>query len=83
MLANNMKKGMKIVTALGFHGEIADNKKGNIRMINVQGEFGPELGSIYTKDIRKVLNPETGQWEAVELSDAQKKQAAAITAFGF
>lgn len=83
MLANDIKKGMKITTAAGFSGVMYDNKKGNIRTVKVDGYFGEEIGSVYAKDIRSVFNPTTNAWERVELSPNQQKQAKAISAFGF
>lgn len=83
MFANDIKKGMQITLKSGFSGVMADNKKGSIRTVTVEGVSGTETGSTYAKDIRSVLNPATNQWERVELSPTQVKQAKAISAFGF
>lgn len=83
MLANDIKKGAKLVLrGTGWTATMADNKKGVIRMCDVEG-IHREMGSVYAWDIAEVLNPATGQWEKVELSDAQKKQMANVKSFGF
>lgn len=82
MLVNDVKKGMRITMANGCNGTMYDNKKGNIRTAEIEGVY-TEIGSVYAKDIRKVLNPATNQWERVELSPKQIQQAAAIRSFGF
>ena len=71
MLANDMKKGTKVIQTNGWHATIMDNKKGIIRLAEVQG-FVTEIGSIYIDDIDMVLT-ENG-WENIEFSPAQKKQ---------
>jgi hypothetical protein len=82
MFVNDIKKGTEIIMTGGRYGKMMDNKKGNIRMVEVtNGAFGPEIGSIYAKDI---LEAEVdGMFEVVELSDRQKDAAKRITAFGF
>lgn len=82
MLVNDIKKGMRVKLHNGWLGTMADNKRGNIRTVNVEGIY-TEMGSVYAKDIRSVLNPATNAWEFVELSPAQKKASATIRAFGF
>lgn len=82
MLVNDIKKGMAITMTGGRYGKMMDNKKGNIRMVEVtNGMFGPEIGSIYSKDILTV--EVNGKMEPVELSDRQKDAAKRVTSFGF
>ena len=83
MLANNVKKGARVQLRNGWYGTMADNAKGNTRMVTVEGYF-TETGSVYTHDIARVrVNDNPEQWERVELSPAQAKRAAAIRAAGF
>ena len=51
---NDIKKGMIGYKKDGFKFEMADNKKGNIRLAKVYGIF-TEYGSIYTHDIDYVI----------------------------
>ena len=71
MLANDMKKRTKVIQTNGWHATIMDNKKGIIRLAEVDG-FVKEIGSIYIDDIDMVLT-ENG-WENIEFSPSQKKQ---------
>lgn len=83
MLANDIKKGMKLkLKGSGWNATMADNKKGVIRLCDVEG-IHRELGSVYVFNIAEVLNPATGKWEPVELTAAQLKQKQNINAFGF
>lgn len=82
MFVNDIKKGMTIRMTHGRVGYMADNKRGNIRMVEVtNGTNGREIGSIYAKDITEVAVGSV--WKSVELSPAQAKAAANIRAFGF
>jgi hypothetical protein len=78
MLANDMKKGQTGTLRNGsllWRFEIADNKRGMIRLATVHG-FVSEMGSIYVHDIATV--DVGGKAEALELTAAQEKRAAAI-----
>jgi hypothetical protein len=92
MLVNDIKKGMTISMTHGRVGTMLDNKKGNIRMVEVTNSVnGPEMGSVYAKDILMVrilesatgTEPMDGVWVDVELSPAQRKAAGLISASGF
>lgn len=87
MLVNDIKKGFAIRMTHGRYGVMMDNKKGNIRMVSVtNGMNGPEIGSIYAKDITEVAVNGADMmpvFERVELSPAQLKAAAKIRAVGF
>ena len=74
MLQNDMKKGQNGRLNNGWHFRIEDNKKGNIRMATVYGDY-TEMGSIYTKDIAWLVM-EDGSKERLEQTDRQKKQSA-------
>lgn len=77
MLANDIKKGMRVKLKNGWFGTMADNAKGNIRRVDVEG-IEREIGSVYTHDIVGVKV--SGAWEPVTLSDRQAKQADSIKA---
>lgn len=50
MKTNDLKKGDRIQLRNGWYATIADNKKGNIRMADVEGTYR-EIGSVYSHDI--------------------------------
>ena len=82
MRINDVKKGMNIRMTSGRFGKMMDNKRGNIRMVEVtNGIFGPEIGSVYAKDILEV--EVDGVFEPVNLSEAQIKAARLIRSAGF
>ena len=80
MLINDVRKGARVQLHNGWYGTMADNAKGQIRMVRVEG-YATETGSVYAKDIVGV--EVEGIWEPVELSKAQGKAAARIKAAGF
>ena len=81
MFINDIKKGTKVSLTHGRTAVMADNKKGNIRMVEITGGGFHEFGSVYAKDI---LSAEIdGHIVNVELSPAQHKAATNIRAFGF
>lgn len=47
---NALKKGTRIVLKNGWKATLMDNKKGSIRLAEVEG-FYTEIGSIYAADI--------------------------------
>ena len=51
MKTNDIKKGMVIQLNNGWYGIMADNMKGNTRMVDVDGMFR-EIGSVYSHDIK-------------------------------
>jgi|1_EtaG_2_1085319.scaffolds.fasta_scaffold10515_1 hypothetical protein len=73
MMINDMKKGDKVI-ANGFEAEMADNKKGMIRMVrvlhNVSGHG--EIGSVY------MFNVTDRNHNPLDMTPTQQKQAAAI-----
>lgn len=88
MLVNDIKKGARIKLRNGWFGTMADNKKGNIRMVDVEGYFR-ETGSVYSHDIALVrvdpnaVDDGVNGWERVTLSPAQEKSAKFIRSMGF
>ncbi len=55
MKTNEIKKGMVVKLRNGWYGIMADNMKGNTRMVDVDGMFR-EIGSVYSHDITKVCS---------------------------
>ena len=70
MKTNDIKKGMKIQLNNGWFATMFDNKKGNIRMAEVEGIY-TEIGSVYAHDIARVKVNEA--WVPVEHTPAQLK----------
>lgn len=77
MKTNQIKKGTSIKLKNGWFGVMFDNKKGNIRMAEVDG-FHKEIGSIYAWDIAKAFDSESDQWVDIELTDKQKADQTRI-----
>ena len=50
MKTNEIKKGMVVKLRNGWYGIMADNMKGNTRMVDVDGLYR-EMGSVYSHDI--------------------------------
>ena len=76
MLQNDMKKGQMGVLKNGWRFRIEDNKKGNVRLATVYGDYLTEMGSIYTHDIASL--EVDGKSEPLEQTPAQAKQSAKI-----
>ena len=54
MKTNDIKKGMVVELNNGWFGVMADNMRGNTRMVDVDGMYR-EIGSVYSHDIVKVF----------------------------
>jgi hypothetical protein len=54
MKTNDIKKGMVVELNNGWFGIMADNMRGNTRMVDVDGMYR-EIGSVYSHDIVKVF----------------------------
>ena len=50
MKTNDIKKGHVVRLRNGWYGIMADNMKGNTRLVDVDGMFR-EMGSVYSHDI--------------------------------
>ena len=70
MKTNDVKKGTRVKLRNGWFGTMADNAKGQTRMVDVEG-FCREIGSVYSHDIVAALIGET--WTAIEHTPAQIK----------
>lgn len=68
MLTNDIKKGTRIRLRNGWYATMMDNKKGNIRMAEVEGYY-TETGSIYAHDIAAVMT-DSG-WVTPTLTEKQ------------
>jgi hypothetical protein len=66
---NDLKKGTQILLKNGFGAILYDNKKGNIRLAEVDGIF-KELGSIYSYDIDQAFI--NNAWQPVTYTKKQK-----------
>jgi hypothetical protein len=79
MKTNDIKKGTRVQLFNGWFGTMADNAKGNTRMVEVEGIF-TETGSVYSHDIKQAKNS-IGGWELVEHTPAQLKLKKQVEAF--
>lgn len=70
MTTNEIKKGMRFLLKNGWYATMADNRKGNIRMATVEGDY-TETGSVYAHDIVSVLIGEA--WQPVTITGQQAK----------
>ena len=81
MKTNDIKKGMVVELRNGWFGIMADNMRGNTRMVDVDGMYR-EIGSVYSHDIVKawttkiklgsnIMLFETDKWEQIEHNKKQ------------
>lgn len=75
--SNDLKKGTKILLKSGWAAVLYDNKKGNIRLAEVDGIF-KELGSIYSHDIDQAFI--NNAWHPVTHTKKQKDLNTLINA---
>lgn len=80
MTTNDIKSGMRFKLANGWYGTMKDNKRGNIRLAEVEGLY-TEIGSIYAHDIISVEKPD-GIWHTIELTKSQVQTARAVAELG-
>jgi hypothetical protein len=71
MLTNELRKGARVQLRCGWFGTVADNARGTIRMVDVEGIYR-ETGSVYSHDIIRAC-PQGGAWEDVQHTPAQLK----------
>jgi hypothetical protein len=69
---NDIKAGTNIILANGFNATMKDNKRGNIRVCEVEG-YHTELGSVYAHDIVKAYDPVKEEYVKVIHTPAQLK----------
>ena len=55
IITNELKKGDMVRLRNGFKARVEDNKRGNIRLCTVFGDF-TEIGSVYSHNIMVKLN---------------------------
>lgn len=67
---NDLKKGQLVILNNRWQARIEDNKRGNIRMATVYGDF-EEMGSIYAHDI--FAYRENDKWIPVQHTPEQIK----------
>lgn len=67
---NEIKKGDRILQINGWFGTMYDNKKGTIRMAEVEG-FETEIGSVYAHDIIAARKDDV--WHGIEYTTNQNK----------
>lgn len=70
MKTNELKKGVRVRLQNGWYGTMADNARGNTRMVTVEGYY-TETGSVYSHDI--VLAFIEGETIQIEHTPAQLK----------
>ena len=68
---NELKKGDRVQLRNGWFGTVADNARGNIRMVDVEGVYR-EIGSVYSHDILRA-QPKSGAWDIIDYTPAQIK----------
>lgn len=78
MKTNELRKGDMVRLRNGWTAEIADNRKGNIRMATVFGAF-TEMGSIYAHDIVQYITAD--RRVMIEHTPAQKKLRNTVSFF--
>jgi len=81
MNTNELKSGDRVKLDNGWYATIKDNKKGNIRLAEVEGYF-TEIGSIYAWDIKYHINS-AGEYIPIELTTKQNKDMQRVKALGF
>lgn len=80
MKTNDLKKGVRIQLANGWQGTIMDNKKGDIRLAEIEGDY-TEIGSVYSHDIAAAhVN---GEWVPIEHTAKQELLRARVSNHSF
>ena len=70
MKTNDLKSGTRVQMRNGWYGTLKDNKKGNTRIAEIEGDY-TEIGSVYSHDIMRYQDS-NGNWNPVEHTDKQK-----------
>ena len=72
MKTNDLKKSDRVKLRCGWEGTMMDNRKGNTREVDVEGDYR-EIGSVYAHDITHVqVDTSTGlEWLKLEHTNAQ------------
>lgn len=89
IVTNDLKKGDRVLLSYGdssgpWQAEVADNKKGNIRLLKVFGAY-TEYGSVYAHDIVAVQVEIDGQkaWHRLDKTPQQSKLRKSVKDLGF
>jgi len=80
MVTNELKSGTRIHLRNGWFGTLKDNKRGNIRLAEVEG-YVTEIGSVYAHDILEYKD--ASGWQPVEHTPAQLKFRKEMQTWGF
>jgi hypothetical protein len=64
MKTDSIKKGQRVLLRCGWQGTMADNGKGDTRIVNVEGAYR-ETSSVYSHDLVKAKSA-AGKWVPVE-----------------
>jgi hypothetical protein len=78
---NDIKKGIRVRLHNGWYGTMADNARGNTRMVDVEGYYR-ETGSVYAHDIASADMPGSG-WVPVEYTQKQYDLRDKLQAMGY
>lgn len=78
MKTNDLRSGMRVKLANGWFAIIRDNKRGNIRLAEVQGTY-TEIGSVYAHDIMEYLPEEGDPVPITHTADQRRLRTTAAT----
>lgn len=81
MKTNELKKGTKVRMRNGYEGFLMDNRKGNLRCVNMTKCPYPEIGDQYAHNIVAALV--NGEWVTIEHTPEQLKLKQKCESFGF
>jgi len=71
MKTDDIKKGQRVLLRCGWQGTMADNGKGDTRIVHVEGDYR-ETGSVYSHDLVKVKGA-ADEWVLVEHTPEQDR----------
>lgn len=83
---NDIKKGWQIRFKDGIEGTVLDNKRGDIRCVEVPMIMNPamtDIGDTYVFDFAFARPSEDAAWIPVELTDAQKRTLQSLRSQGW
>lgn len=81
MKTNQLKKGTRVLMRNGWFGTMADNARGNTRMVTVEG-YETETGSVYAHDIVQYQDAD-GNWHDVTHIQSQLDLKKQLARFGW
>jgi len=77
MKTNDLKKGARVKLRNNWEAIIRCNKRGNIRLAEVSGDF-KETGSIYSHDMVSYYDKKLGQWLPIQHTKQQLQLLEAV-----